>query len=1230
MRFEQYKKRINEIKKLMMKYDGDITSLINAIQNYKETVIDDFNKKLNKITDSKIYQGTGKIGEEEIEEFIKEIDSLETTFSGPVNDNYYLVANRYIRDNFANSFYELVYRSNISGNKEREIEELKEDLHQVIQKREEKSRIKNLVKDIKDENIPLDFENAFATDIESNNIQCETASDGLVYSINNLGRVDIEYISKITGLSLVQVIKDLDGTIYQNPLTWNEVFYKGWETKEQYLVGNLNIKYKDAVEANKKYCGLFQKNVELIDEVSKNFPQVKIDDIYFTLGSPWIPVDIVSDFIKSLLLIDDIEVVHNTFSDTWKVKSHSNKAAYSTENNFTYGTSKMTAIALIRHILNQTEISANDNINKVVDGETKKVRTKNQEETMLLLEKEKLIKEEFKKFIYNNFERKNTIANIYNNLYCKNFVRHYDGSFLKLEDSNPNIQLYPYQKNAIARIIFSGNCLLAHDVGSGKTYEMIAAGHELIRMKLSKKNLFVVPNNVLSQWKEMYLNLYPNANILVISPNDFTKNKRKKVLQDIIDNTYEGIIISYSSFDLIEVSPESKRKNYLKRVKEINENIKKESENSPISELKLMFLISQKEIDKNLKEIGENVDGEIYFDDLDINYLFIDEAHNYKNIPLDCNMVFEGISVAGSKKCEEMLSKVRLIHEKNNDKGVIMATATPITNSLSDAYTFQKYLQETTLKFLNINTFKSWLQNYAEKESEFEVSVDTSSFKLRNRFSKFHNLPELSALLSNVADFYHIDNQEDLPRFNGYDDVILKPSPELKNIIKDISKRADNIKNRKPQIFIRNNNQVKDNMLLLTIDGRRAALDTRLYDDKLPYSKESKVYCCAKNVASIYFEKMEEKLTQVIFCDISTPKQSFNIYDELKRLLVSDFNVNPKDIDYIHNYEDDEERLELFKKVNNGEIRILIGSTFKLGIGVNIQKRLYAIHHIDVPWRPSDMIQREGRIIRPGNSNPEVHIYRYVSEGSFDAYSWQILESKQKFIAAILTNNVFNRDGDDISDTILKYAEIKALAIGNPLVKERTEKYNQLIKLISLERKEKEDKESLKARLVTIKNRLDYLDKEIAVEEKDLDYILSLDTSDEEKEARLDLTKQIFIGLTEAFKERVEKEVGEYFGFKIIAPSFQDSLGNKNLYIQREGKYMLKILDSEKSVNFVLINFFKNFNKRVAKLKDEYDTKHVYYLKGIKEANQVQSYSEEINLLKCELDSIDKKLGIDK
>lgn len=1072
--------------------------------------------------------------------------------------------------------------------------------------------------------LPVDFENAYAKDPRASGIYVESISDGLITSLCTLGRVDIEYISAITGEDLKTVITTLQGSIFQNPDKWEECFYKGWETTEEYLSGNLLRKYKAAEKANKKYKGYFQANVDAL--LNAMPPSIAIEDIYAPLGAPWIPTDVIDDFIDHLLgpVVPNLSssvyrTRHSEDLGLWEIPGSSRYSGtrYATRAYSTYGTMRMDALEIIEKTLNQKTISVYDSekssIEKTKSGKPKTIRVFNEKETVLALDKQDKIIEEFNKWLWSNPQRRERLEMIYEERYASTKVRHFDGSFLNFPNLNPDVQLFPYQKNAVARILFTPNTLLAHDVGSGKTYVMIVAGMELRRMGIGKKNLYVVPNNLVGQWKNIFLHLYKDAKLLIVEPKVFTPSKKWQTLSLVRDGDYDAIIMAYSCFESIPMSKFFDVDKLEEELKEIEKNAQGLYSNS------LSPRRQKIENELNKKILSRIKPEEVAFDKLGINNLFVDEAHNYKNVPVDTKTTILGISSGGSAKCADMLDKVRCVQSQNDGRGVIFATGTPITNSLTDAFVMQSYLQNGELKLLGLGSFDGWIGMFAEQNTDFEVDIDTSKFRLATRFSKFHNLPELTALFASFADFHTVSKKDaDLPDFCGYTDNMIAPDPAFVNYLHLISERADRVRSHKVPRNV-------DNLLLITTDGRKAALDVRLVDDKVKSLAQCKTLACAKNVLKIY--KEHDDKTQLVFSDYGTPKDTFNVYTELKRLLVS-YGVPEKEIEFVHSATTDKKRDQLFNAVREGKIRVLVGSTLKLGLGVNVQDKLVAVHHLDVPWRPADMVQREGRILRQGNTNDEIYIHRYITEGSFDAYSWQLLETKQRFISSLLSGHINERENSDIYDTVLNYAEIKALAIGNPAIKERVETANELGKLTILRREKLLHIDGLRNELAKIPSKL--AKRRQNIDNGITDKQLYIDSFREYTPLeRKDLRDRLEAAILDNALQTKETELFEYQGFKVVLPAGM-SLSKPFVWLYGSGKYYLELGASPIGYLIRIDNFLNEFDKYIEDQKGKLD-KLIMVQESIEaELSERDIYSDKIEELTNKLQKLDNELGVNK
>ena len=1111
------------------------------------------------------------------------------------------------------AFDDLKLMKNEAVKKKKEAERKQREEEERRKKEEEKRRQEEHIEEVTCMDLPLDWNNPFNADERAEGIHIESIPDALIKSLTTLGRVDIEFIASVTGNDYKTVITALKGSIYQNPLTWNECFYQGWETADEYLSGNLMNKYNAVLDANKKYNGYFNENKKAIEKVLPK--EVATEDIYITLGTPWVPVDIIESFISHLLgkprSYSYLYVVHDEITGKWEIK---NKWIYSIEvaATSTYGTPRINALHIIEKTLNLSPIAVYDtnrNTNK---------RTLNKSETSWALAKQRKIIDEFQKWVWKDERREERLKIIFENKFSCVKRRFFDGSFLEFPDMSPGVQLYPYQRDAVARIIFTPNTLLAHDVGAGKTYIMIAAGMELKRMGLSKKNLYVVPNNVLNQWVSIFNAMYPNANLLVVNKNNFSPAKREETLEKMRDNDYDAILITYSSFEMIPLSKDFYEDELNSQIEGIEEIVNQK--NKATSALRKRRDALKKKLSELIVAIEETYDG-IYFDELGITRLFVDEAHNFKNVPLKTKMGnVMGINKNGSKRCQDMMDKVHMVQKKNDGKGVVFATGTPITNSVTDAYIMQQYLQSGELAAVDLQSFDSWVGMFAEKKQEFEVDVDTTNYRLATRLSTFHNLPELTSLFSSIADFHSVENA-DLPEFDGYTTASIPKSSDFEDFLKEISQRADDVRSGHV-------NRTEDNMLKITTDGRKGALDLRLIDDKrYPFNYNSKVVRCAENVFQIYCSTQSTRATQIVFCDTSTPKGFFNMYDELKFLLKT-FGVDENEIAFIHDAATETKRKKLFKLFNNGDIRVLIGSTFKLGLGVNVQQKLFAVHHLDVPWRPSDMVQREGRILRQGNTNAKVKIYRYITEGSFDAYSWQLLETKQRFISDLLSGSVTQRSAGEIDDVVLDYAEVKAIAIGNPLIKERVETANELNRLISVHHKHIENRMRLEQELAELPVKIKNQKKHIENCALDIEQTKEI-FKEHSKEERIIIREQIHQALMNNALQIHESVLMKYQGFDIILPANMDEK-KPYIWLQKNGRYFVELGDTAVGNLIRIDNYITNMPIHLEKLKKgllDMQDRSV----GIKaELSKNEDLTEQIEQKKQELQAIDDKLGVKK
>ena len=1139
---------------------------------------------------------------------------------------------------------EQLQEAKLRAEKREEKERRRSELVDILkQRKEERERKEAHVREVTCMDLPLDWENAFDSDERTRDVHTDSIPDALVMSLNTLGRVDIEYISSVTGADYKTVICALKGSIYQNPDTWGECFYKGWETADEYLSGNLMRKLNKAKEAYKEYYGWFSENIKAIEKVLP--PSVTAENIYITLGSPWVPANIIDDFILHLFgspfrhtsriygstdqdsILESWKTVHDEITGSWEIPGKS-RYHHSVGVKKTYGTERMEALYILEKTLNMKSVTVTDEVSCPGTSSGKK-RIINKAESVTALEKQQKLIKEFQKWVWQDEDRKKRLETIYENNFGCVRRRIFDGSFLEFPGMSDDVSLYPYQKDAAARIIFTPKTLLAHNVGAGKTYVMIAAGQELRRMGLSKKNLYVVPNNIVGQWKNIFLQMYPDARLLCVDPKAFAPSKRENVLEQIRDKDFDGIIMAYSCFEQIPLS----RDYYLEELEIRKAQIESVVRQKGKATSKLKS--KQEKIEKTLADMTAAIDDmydTVYFDELGITRLFVDEAHNFKNVPFDTKTdKVLGISNSGSKKCRDMMDKVHMIQKQNGGGGVTLATGTPITNSVTDVYIMQQYLQSGELAMLDLQSFDSWIGMFAEKVTEFEIDVDTSSYRLATRFSKFHNLPELTSLLSSVADFHGADGAKGIPGFEGYSDAIVSKTPAFAAYLDDISERADSVRHG----YV---NRKEDNMLKITTDGRKAALDLRLVDPNSVFTYQSKVARCAENAADIYFKTIADRSTQLVFCDTSTPKAGFNIYDELKYRLMQ-LGVPESSIAYIHDAETQMQRSQLFARVRCGDIRILIGSTLKLGLGVNIQERLIALHHLDVPWRPADMTQREGRILRQGNINKSVFIYRYITEGSFDAYSWQLLETKQRFISSLLSGSLTDRSGSDIADTVLDYAEVKALAVGEPMIKERVEAANELTRYMTLQHKLVESRLRLEKELLELPGQIQNKIGLIEMCRQDIAAYAQWKRStppaidSRQKKAEAENRRQLreFIGnaIRKNALETKEKRLMSYRGFDVILPANMTT-ERPYLWLKRSGKYFIELGDTDIGNLIRIDNYLDSLAEHLERLEQGLATLKARERDIRTELSKNESYTDKIEEYKKKIEKLDKKLGVAK
>lgn len=873
---------------------------------------------------------------------------------------------------------------------------------------------------------------------EFNNVA--TANEALMVSLSEKAKVDINYMSELTGIINEKIKEDLDGIIFKVPSVLNEE-QEEYVTADEYLSGNIREKLEVA-KMSATIDSKYQKNVDALEKAMPK--ELTASEIEVRLGATWIPVEIYQQFLYELLdtpswVRNYTKLSYSSYNANWNI-SAKNMDKESVKADKTYGTSRANAYRLMEDCLNlkQTKI-----FDYEYDDDGNKQAILNKKETMIAQQKQDTIKESFNNWIWKDPQRREELTQIYNRLFNSIRPREYNGDHLEFPGMNPEITLRKHQKDAIAHILYGQNVLLAHVVGAGKTFEMTAACMELKRLGLAQKPMFVVPNHLVEQWGAEFLQLYPSANILVATKRDFEKKNRKKLFSKMATGEYDAIIIGHSQFEKIPMSIERQKMNIENEIEEITNGISSLKANNGERFTIKQLERTKKGLKAKLEKLNKNdrKDDLITFEEIGVDRLFVDEAHFYKNLFLFTKMNnVSGLSTTDAQKSSDLYLKCRYLDEITGGKGVVFATGTPISNSMTEMYTMQRYLQYSTLVKHNLQHFDCWASTFGETSTSIELAPEGSGYRMKTRFSKFFNLPELINMFKEVADIKTAD-MLNLPVPNAhYQNVAVKPSDIQKELVESLGERAQKIRDGTVDPH-------EDNMLKITNDGRKLALDQRLINELLPENKNSKVNACIKNILKIYHETVEEKSTQLVFCDMSTPRNdAFNVYDEIRNKLLEE-GILESEIAYIHNAKTDVKKKELFSKVREGKVRILIGSTGKMGAGTNVQERLIAIHDLDCPWRPSDLEQRAGRIVRQGNRNKDVYIYRYVTEGTFDAYLYQLVENKQKFIGQIMTSKSPVRSAEDIDEASLSYAEIKALASGNPKVKEKMELDTKVSKL---------------------------------------------------------------------------------------------------------------------------------------------------------------------------------------
>ena len=837
----------------------------------------------------------------------------------------------------------------------------------------------------------------------------------------------------------------------------------GWQMADEYLSGDVRAKLRMAqfaAETNPE----FSVNVEALTKAQPR--ELEASEIDVRLGATWLDPSIIQKFMTETFQIPyylrrAVNVRYSPYTAEWRVEGKTATGRSDIISSETYGTSRANAYKILEETLNLKDVRIYDTIE---DAEGKPKRVLNKRETMLAQQKQQIIKDAFANWVWQDPQRRIALVKQYNELFNSTRPREYDGSHIKFVGMNPEITLREHQRNAIAHVLYGGNTLLAHEVGAGKTYEMAASAMEAKRLGLCQKSLFVVPNHLTEQWASEFLNLYPNAKLLVARRKDFETANRKKFCARIATGDYDAVIIGHSQFERIPLSFERQERIIQEQIYEtlaaINELKVHAGENFSIKQMEK----TRKTLETKLEKLrsDERKDDVVTFEQLGVDRLFVDESHAFKNLFLTTKMRnVAGLSTSEAQKSSDMFGKCRYLDEITGGRGVVFATGTPVSNSMTELYTVMRYLQYSTLQQKKLTHFDCWASTFGETTTAIELAPEGTGYRARTRFAKFFNLPELMSMFKEVADIKTSD-QLHLPVPEAkFETVVAKPSDLQKEMVQELSKRAARIHSGTVDAS-------EDNMLCVTNDGRKIGLDVRLMNPMLPDDPNSKLNVCVQNVLKIWEEGKDQKLTQLLFCDLSTPKNdgNFNVYDDIRKKLIA-AGVPENEIEFIHNADTEVKKAALFSKVRSGDVRVLLGSTAKMGAGTNVQSRLVAVHHLDVGWKPSDMTQRNGRIIRQGNMNKEVKVFNYVTEGTFDAYLWQTLENKQRFISQIMTSKSPVRSCEDVDEQALSYAEIKALCAGNPLIKEKMDLDVQVAKLKVLKADHQSQKFRLQDKLLT-------------------------------------------------------------------------------------------------------------------------------------------------------------------
>ena len=1065
----------------------------------------------------------------------------------------------------------------------------------------------------------------------------DTPSEALAVSIGEHGKVDLPYMAELLGTpgEYGRITTELSGVIFKDPAADPTDPEAGWQMADEYLSGDVRAKLRMAqfaAETNPEF-------VVNVDALTKAQPrELEASEIDVRLGATWLAPEIIQKFMTETFQIPyylrhAVKVRYSPYTAEWRVEGKTATGRGDIISSETYGTSRANAYKILEETLNLKDVRIYDTIE---DAEGKPKRVLNKRETMLAQQKQQIIKDAFANWVWQDPQRRIALVKQYNELFNSTRPREYDGSHIKFVGMNPEITLREHQRNAIAHVLYGGNTLLAHEVGAGKTYEMAASAMEAKRLGLCQKSLFVVPNHLTEQWASEFLNLYPNAKLLVARRKDFENANRKKFCARIATGDYDAVIIGHSQFERIPLSFERQERIIQEQIYEtlaaINELKVHAGENFSIKQMEK----TRKTLETKLEKLrsDERKDDVVTFEQLGVDRLFVDESHAFKNLFLTTKMRnVAGLSTSEAQKSSDMFGKCRYLDEITGGRGVVFATGTPVSNSMTELYTVMRYLQYSTLQQKKLTHFDCWASTFGETTTAIELAPEGTGYRARTRFAKFFNLPELMSMFKEVADIKTSD-QLHLPVPEAkFETVVAKPSDLQKEMVQELSKRAARIHSGTVDAS-------EDNMLCVTNDGRKIGLDVRLMNPMLPDDPNSKLNVCVQNVLKIWEEGKDQKLTQLLFCDLSTPKNdgNFNVYDDIRKKLIA-AGVPENEIEFIHNADTEVKKAALFSKVRSGDVRVLLGSTAKMGAGTNVQSRLVAVHHLDVGWKPSDMTQRNGRIIRQGNMNKEVKVFNYVTEGTFDAYLWQTLENKQRFISQIMTSKSPVRSCEDVDEQALSYAEIKALCAGNPLIKEKMDLDVQVAKLKVLKADHQSQKFRLQDKLLT---------KFPADIQETNAHIAGL-KADAQLAAAHPQGKEEFCGLTikgVAYDEKKtagerlvlacselpnaeEKVIGSYRGFE-LSLRFDAFRTEYQALLKGQRKYTVP-LGTDPLGNIIrLDNSLNNFPERITAAENELTTLHQQQAAAQIEVEKPFPQEEELAEKSARLAELNAQLDVDE